>query len=67
MDESVVFELLNPLQFSKLTEGLVQDLLCDAIGKVPHKQHLHLRDGQRYRLEPKMDFKSSKVHKASHL
>lgn len=37
MDESIVFELLNSLQFSKLTKGLLQDLLCNTIGKVSHK------------------------------
>lgn len=45
VDEGVVFELLNPLQVSELTEGRLQDLLCDAVGEVSNKQHLHLHDG----------------------
>lgn len=46
MDEGVVFELLHPLQIAILTEGFLQDLLGDAVGQVPHKQHFDLQGPQ---------------------
>lgn len=42
VNEGVVFELLDTLQFAKLREGLLQQLLCDRRGQLTHKQHLDL-------------------------
>lgn len=47
VDKGIVFKFLDPLQLPKLAEGLLQDLLCDTVGQVSHKQHLHLPDGHR--------------------
>lgn len=43
VNEGVVFELLDALQFAKLREGLLQQLLCDRRGQLTHKQHLDLK------------------------
>lgn len=43
MNEGVVFELLDSLQFSKVTEGLLQDLLRHAVSQVPDEQDLDLQ------------------------
>lgn len=44
VNEGVVLQLLDALQFAELREGALQQLLGDRRGQLTHKQHLHLPD-----------------------
>lgn len=37
VDEGIIFEFLHSLQLAKLTEGLLQQFLCDTACQVPHE------------------------------